>query len=254
MNIKRLLASAAARGAIGRAGAGARRVRIFRQLAFNSHFMDRRTLIIGVLGLAALLGLVFFFRGRMPDGSSGGDGEALADWTVYQNEEFGFELRHPRDWQATATTSFGTPMINVYPRTTAERPPFTHHSAVTQVSLFPRGVPTEGVFSQSRDSTREIGSEMKEAVEQALDFLLGDGEVWARFIIFRNPPASWQFGFVWAAVQIENGSSQCFRNGNEIPEAQCDPLTGDEVVIAGDIDSSARETADMILSTIRFVR
>src|SRR3989344_9530509 len=69
--------------------------------------------------------------------------DITADWKVYKNEKYGLEIKHPPDWQIYASKNpyDYDDIINIYK---TGKPPFTHHSNVTQVSIFPKGLATEG--------------------------------------------------------------------------------------------------------------
>jgi hypothetical protein len=206
--------------------------------------------ILGI-GFVVLLVLGFYWYGTSA-GIWGEDGAPdISEWVMYQNSEFGFELLHPEDWGVhVATNNVLGPIFNVYPKEVQDAPPFTHHSDVPNVSVFPNGIPTEGVFGVSTTSTVSLSEDFRFAV----DFLLENGDVWATAAGSEMPPSSWlPSGFVWARAPIKNLTTQCMRDGVEISESECDPLTGDKIVRRGEVDKGLRAIEEVILSSIRFI-
>ncbi len=208
--------------------------------------MQKRNLI--TVSLLLLLGvgiLVWYDSTRAPKSSD-------EEWLTYRSGKYNFEVRHPKNWRVHEITSPEFLVgVNIYKSDADVELPLTHHSNATQVSVFPEGIPTEGVFAESRDST--LGFSVDASLKT--DFLLSDGTVWATYIAgLENRPATWQeFGFLWASVKIDNLSTECLKNGNKVPNEQCDPFTGDKIIWHGSASSDDRETTLEILKSFRFL-
>ncbi len=174
-------------------------------------------------------------------------------WKTYTNETYRFSVQYPPDWAVFDGQGVDlTPKINIYKPGDASvsSPPYDHHSTdIAQVSFFPMGVPTEGVFGASATSSIQGAN-----IKSATDFLLGNGNPWGTMILFKNPPASWrEYGFAWLSVPLADVQTTCTRNGTEIPETGCDPLSGDTIIRNGSIDENLRNTEREIFSTFRFL-
>lgn len=202
--------------------------------------------VVAVLG-AAGWGTVSWFSQREPERV-----EPTANWRTYTNTQYGFEIRYPDDWEVRFFDDTYMAAINVYKKSEPGTFPLTHHSPVTQVSIFPKGVPTEGVASQSQKSTLVL----QETPAEQIDMVLADGTVWGTFASgFPARPSSWEeWGFIWAAAKVFNGATECYRGGQAIDESKCDPLGGDEIHIRGEIRREDRDTVERIARTFRFLR
>ncbi|RJQ14361.1 hypothetical protein C4553_01450 [Candidatus Parcubacteria bacterium] len=204
------------------------------------------TFILSLLVL--VLGWFIFWNFRTPK-------SALPDfsgWNTYVSEKFGFEIQYPPDWEVQEFDN--SPYIygvNFYKPSPNLIFPLTHHSDVTHVSVFPQGIPTEGVFGKFKESARQYPIQAKNKI----DFLLEDQSVWGMMSAnFTQKPASWDdFGFVWSGLKVENLRVKCFREGKEVDAAGCDPLMGDEVVRTGVVSEEDREIEEQMLSTLRLI-
>lgn len=182
-----------------------------------------------------------------------GENEVADMWVTYTNEEYGFTLEYPRGWEVAEFLDDAiAPTINFYePPVADNRLPLTHHSDdVTHVSIFPRGIPTEGFFGEATETNVQFAV----SVEQARDYVLADGTPFATLAFLRGGGESWSpSGFVFAHARIEEEVATCMRGTEAIPMEQCDPLTGDTMVREGEIAPIIRETMVHVLESIRFV-
>lgn len=96
-----------------------------------------------IIELVILIGLLaggwFFIRNKPTkenEKNNQTQNQETEKWEIYRNEKYGFEIKYPAEWQVYAPDNSYSPIINVYK---TGNPPFTHHSNVTQVSIFPEG-------------------------------------------------------------------------------------------------------------------
>ncbi len=175
------------------------------------------------------------------------------NWITYTNEEFGFSLNYPPEWEVLeATDAPIAPIVNFYsPESDTQGLPFIHHSQeAIHVSVFPQGVPTEGIFGEFVES--EI--EFQVSVLNARDFILSSGEVWATFANVEDSPNSWtESGFIFSGLVINNHKVDCFWGGELISPEQCDPPSGDQIVHHGSINEEDRLIQERMLESFDFL-
>ena len=197
----------------------------------------------------------FFARQTKPNEAQGDSVPAETQWLTYTNETYGFRLEYPSDWRVAEFSDGAFPAINVYKPETTEGLdlPLIHHSNATQVSVFPNGVPTEGIIGQSQPSTLTF----KPGGALATDFVLADGSRWATYSRFNRAPAGWdQSGFVWGAVKLDDLTIDCLVDGVELPTDQCAPPLPDGAVLLRHANVSRQDRADVerILSSLTFTQ
>ncbi|MDZ4284619.1 MAG: Gmad2 immunoglobulin-like domain-containing protein [Patescibacteria group bacterium] len=242
-------------------------MRRFQFSTSNSRFLNTGRILpyvflVGGVVLAALA--VLFFSGgggesAPADSVSETGGETASGaldtslWETYQSDAFGFSIKHPAHWEVRVSEDEFTPAINIFDPATAVGAafPLTHFSEATHVSMYPRGIPTEGVFS----NTRESGVRFGESVRVANDFLLEDGSAWATAASFgRIVPAGWdEAGFLWAKVVIDNLDLTCRRGVETVPVDVCDPLSGDTLVRRGTVNARVRAIEEAMLASFHYL-
>jgi hypothetical protein len=218
--------------------------------------MDRKNKLLlslvvfmGFVAMALLLVYVF-----VPAPERSARPALSEDWVTYTSDKYGFEIEHPADWIVAVGDEGFEPKINIYKKEETAKPPFIHHNNVTQVSLFPKGIGTEGVDGETATSTVKFG----EQTSQAIDFILEGGQRWATYATFTSPnrPGSWNdFGFVWASVEVKDPSSECVLDGTVLSMEKCglgDRPDGARIILRGSMDVKERETEERILETLRF--
>lgn len=174
-------------------------------------------------------------------------------WVTYTNEAYGFEILHPQDWRVATSGHPAEPIINIYPQSETEQPPFIHHNIATNVSIFPGGVPTEGIFGDSATSTVPF----TEPVLAAIDFTLRDGSRWGTYAVFENPGVGWQeWGFIWARAPVSGLQELCVIGEQEIPGNDCPIFDNPDarVVREGVIDERVRAIEIEMLKSFRFIQ
>lgn len=165
----------------------------------------------------------------------------------YVNSPYSFFLSYPDSWSVTEGESLGVPYVTI--SDIRHSGDLTHHDNATHVSVYPDGIPTEGLFGNSKPFNLETSFEVREGSRV---FVLEDGTPFAAYILPKNPPKSWgPAGFVWMRVEVPDLQSHCERDGNVVDESTCDPfIEGDTVVHTGSVDASAWETGRSILASL----
>lgn len=181
------------------------------------------------------------------------------DWNTYESERYSFKLLYPSEWEVAETTveeeqEGQVPMVTVYAatplETTVEAPFDFHVDAVPYVSIYPTGVPTDGLRGELRDSS--LAS--LPLYRDARDYLLEDGTVFATMALPDNLPISWsEAGFIFARVPVVGERVFCLRGGVEIADEECDPFAGDSIVREGTVDAALRTQEEQILASFRLV-
>jgi hypothetical protein len=222
------------------------------RLLSRAHMNNRKVaitivVILGLVIIGLLAALIFL---PAPDRAS--PTGPLPGWQTYTDDKYDFEIQYPSDWTVAVSDEI-EPKINLYKKGGSPNLPFTHHSNVTQVSIFPKGIGTEGVDGEMATSTVKFA----EPTSQSIDFLLKGGARWATYATFAKRPSSWPaFGFVWASVEVEDPSSECVLDGKTAPIERCDlgdRPAGAHIVLSGRMNSGDRTTEERVLSTFRFL-
>lgn len=210
-----------------------------------------------IITLVILSFFIFFLTTKKESASSvkGGDiatSELDNNWKVYKNETYGFELEFPATWQVYEDLEDFSPVINIYNPEFNSKPPYDHFSNISNFSIFPKGIPTEGVATKSIQ-LNENNLKFNNEFENANNFVFQNGQVWATFINPKNMNENWKpWGFIWLKAKIENEEFICFRNGIEISIEQCDTLGGgDQLEVRGEIDNEIRKTELKILESFK---
>ena len=230
---------------------------MLKYLHMDKQTFSGRNVVVWVLILISVLlitlGIVNLRDKKWQEGSVESSQEE-AGWIKYTSVDFNFSISFPHDWKIYEDLENDLePKINIYKPAYTTKPPLTHFSPETNISIFPKGLATEGVIGETRDS--KIGSTIlsAEKIEKATDFLLADGKVWANFIVFSEPPQSWKpWGFIWVNTAIRDLTYKCQSGTYEKPIEECDPFTGDVLKRVGKIDGTTRDLQMKILSTFKF--
>ena len=178
-----------------------------------------------VLILAVFVPVIFFHF----DNETVVEIDNRSDWEVYTNQEYGFSLEHPPEWRVVDLSDHElVPKFHLLSSEIEDidSESLTHHSDIPNVSIFPQGYPTEGIFGEPRPSQVNFG----DGIEEATDFLLSNGEVWATMLTLDSRPDGWnEYGFIWSRVSVDNFRTLCFEDGEEIDRDRCDPALGHEI-------------------------
>lgn len=170
-------------------------------------------------------------------------------WKTYTDKEYGFEIEYPEHW--TINTS-DLPAINFYPPTVKNPDSeYTHHDNVTHFSIYPLGIPTEGVRGETKESNVDLSIE----VDKKTDFILTDDTVWATSINPINASKNWkEWGFLWFGYEIMNPTYGCTNGTSSVPIEECDPYSGDQFTRSGKVNSKdLDDVKERMLKSFRFV-
>lgn len=216
-----------------------------------NRFNMKKGILIGVVILIVALTWVFNREEEVPSKLVK---DLDTNLVTYTNEAYNFSLEFPNTWNLFEDFESGSPIINIYKRVPGINPPYDHFSAVPHVSIYPNGLPTEGLVGEIVDVT-ESQKYINEDVAEVGEYVLDNGDVWARFITFKKVPKSWQsWGFVWARGEVKEYEEFCFSNGEEISVYECNVFNGDEIVRGGNISNGVNEIELEILKSFRFLK
>lgn len=202
----------------------------------------------GLIALfVVLLGVgVFFILNSDTKTSTDGTAFDTGEWQTYRSEEFDFEIKYPPSWSVAESDEIA-PMISIY-KAGQSGAPFNHFANALHMSIYPHGIPTEGVQSERQEASVKVKGSSK-----ANDLLLENGNVFASSYTFEELPASWEpWGFLWARGRIDNQGSKCIKDGEEIPREECDIFEGDSIVVTGSVSASERALIEAMLQTFTF--
>ncbi len=209
--------------------------------------------IVALAGFASvLLKIIQKQQPTTPIGAPVKEPATETAWTVYQNQDYGFEISYPLDWTVAVDNTQFEPKINIYKKSETAKLPFTHHNDVANVSIFPKGIPSEGVLGTTGTSTISF----KEEPAQAFDYVLQNGEHWATYATFKNSPAGWEpFGFVWARASVRDHVQKCLIDGKESAIDRCFSLgeAGAQVTDTGTVAQDERAVEVKILESFHFL-
>ncbi len=178
--------------------------------------------------------------------------ENRGDWLLYESSDFSLSFEYPPDWQIK-TSSIPVPGIHILPPeiNVKEINNITHHTEISNVSIFPQGYPIEGIFSESHHSPDDYFLERK---DKTVDYYLKNEEIWGTMITLDSTPTGWsENGFIWSRTSISNHKVLCFDGEKEISKSECDPLMGDTVKHSGSVNLPERLIQEEILKSIEFV-
>lgn len=177
------------------------------------------------------------------------------EWETFTSEEFGFSIRYPESWLFSVDTERPfAPMFSFYiPNDDMDHiGPFDHHYVgIDHVSIYPHGIPTEGVFGQTTSIPEDWRNDLTR--ESSL-YVLEDDVPFAAYLRFEQSPESWEdWGFVWMRSRIQDEEIIYLIDGEEV-DREVDPLGDPRVTIVrrGEVDSEVWSTMKRVVESIEF--
>lgn len=182
----------------------------------------------------------------------------LANWDTFVSEDYHFEISYPVDnWNFNIEPDYLiSPRFNFFivPSGVVVEEAFDHFANITNVSVYPEGIPTEGLMSQTEPLSEDWGDNID--YESSTLYTLEDGTPFAAYVRFNNAPSSWEdWGYAWIRLRADNLESVCFRDGVEVnSDQQCDPLGNESITIAhrGDVDEDMWPVLVDVLKSLKF--
>ncbi|MFT5180086.1 MAG: hypothetical protein ACI9GH_000405 [Candidatus Paceibacteria bacterium] len=173
------------------------------------------------------------------------------EWVKYENKEYGFELEYPNHWRIHVEDDDLSPKINFYPFQNNIELPLSHFTNATQFSIYPKGIPSEGLIGENV----EVGLNINEEVDVVREYVLADKDKWATMITFKDVPESWKpWGFIWAGVAIEDLEYSCRQGFNIVSAELCNTFEGDELLRDGNTDNDLLEIERKIINSFKFIK
>lgn len=179
----------------------------------------------------------------------------LSEWETFENKEYGFKLRYPSGWD----TAFDpddplAPKFSFYVDRAgvSQNAPFDHFANVDHVSIYPQGIPTEGVMGETEKVSPGLNSNLSDSSRA---YVLEDETPFALYLQFEDVSSSWnESGFTWVRLNVENLKEKCMRDGEEISMEECVLLGGDdEIVRTGTVDENIWAEEKAIVRSIKFI-
>jgi hypothetical protein len=114
--------------------------------------------------------------------------------------------------------------------------PLDHFANVSHFSVYPKGIPTEGLFGETRSFDVDVLFTVSDVPftvsEESEIFLLEDGTPFAAYVKPAALPRGWtESGFFWLRARVEDLRVRCLRDGEEVGPEECDPLRRDDRIL-----------------------
>lgn len=170
------------------------------------------------------------------------------EWQTYTNEALNFSIDLPSNWHVYEELNTGSPVVNIYKKQPGITPPFDHFSRNPHVSIYPNGIPKEGIVGASEPV-------VKEGDKKITNFVLDNKQIWATMINFSEHPDTWKdWGFVWARNSVSDYEEKCFSGSTEVTVYECNIFDGDEIRRFGEVDEVTREIELKMIESFKFIK
>lgn len=176
---------------------------------------------------------------------------------TFESLNYSFSLSYPDSWQTFSQYDEIEPKINFYDSQTLQETnklPLNHFMNETNVSVFPLGIPTEGLFGQTLSIEEANLNFPYELSPNSRVYILENGQPFAAYLIPVNHPENWKdYGFIWVRSKVDNLAVKCQRGTEEIAFENCDPLTqGDEIIWQGNVNPEKWQEALSVIESFKF--
>ena len=210
------------------------------QVPEPKHFLNKKfaitLVILLLLGVGASYGIWWWGNQNSQVAVLPATPDPTANWKTYTNTQYGFEIKYPVGWKIVDN---GGDIISVCKDCVST---LSQHVNLTQVSIFPEGLGTEGPAGESRIVDLDLTQAKEKLVS---DFYLNNNnQTRGYYISFSPVPAHWEtYGYIWARVEVTNKTTE------EIPSEGM-PI----VKLSGQVSASDFNIINQILSTFKFTR
>jgi hypothetical protein len=188
--------------------------------------------------------------------------ESPTEIQKYKNDTWNFAFEYSEDLIVSEGKLPGnSAVINVYPEKMNISKPLAIHEKpeIPYIAFLPNGFGVDAP-SGSKKSLKEykanlnLSFNMNEIESQV--YLLENGEPWAYFLRFNQPPEKWnKYGGVFVHYAVSNFKASCVSSmGESKPMQECDPMGEDKVSFSGKVEEKSKNKLDKVLESLYFTR
>ncbi|MEX1013800.1 MAG: hypothetical protein WDZ80_01400 [Candidatus Paceibacterota bacterium] len=220
--------------------------------------MSDKKLLLLVIAVIAISSFFLFIDALVNSDLENNNDLDTSDWEEYISDKYDFSLNYPsEDWNWNISPDhIISPRFNFYikPAGVSIEKSFDHFANITNVSIYPEGIPIEGLTGETKPLEEDWGDEID--YKSSSLYTLEDGTPFAAYVKFNNMPESWEdWGYAWLRLEVPNLEAVCFRSGEEVKDPDtCDPLGDESVsfVYRGDLNEDNWLVLEEILKSVKF--
>ncbi|TDN87229.1 immunoglobulin-like protein involved in spore germination [Salegentibacter sp. 24] len=178
----------------------------------------------------------------------------------YKDTIWNFAFKYPSDYTVIKGKLPGNSIvINVYPKAADIDKPLAIHEKPERsyIAFLPKGFGVDAPSGEQKsvmDSKINFNLTFNINEQESMVYLLENGQAWAYFIRFDQPPEKWnRYGGIFVHNAIRNFNASCFSSSGKLkPMQQCDPMGEDRIKISGEIDKTSKRKLDLVLNSLYF--